>query len=278
MPDQPDVIERYLDRVCSFLQMLPEEEVAEIRCELREHLQLSTDGFIASGMDVEQASEAATRKFGKARSVGLDLALKSAGGWLRKTEGGVLSVFIGPTAELLTALRWSVLPFAIVAAFGADFTLGRWACFFILPMIIMSAVMGFYDGINSIVQQAAQSDFSGVSRAIIQRSSQIDATDLPWWKRWLNFQKVVPALEIALPRISKVRPAARIWWQLPVCFILCSAAWPKIVSWDAGVYKYLCLFNTAFLPGIVFGHLTCIAYICYRRHSRSPDSASPRSS
>jgi len=268
MSNQPDVIEKYLDQVCWELLLLPEDDIAEIRNELREHLQSSIEALVATGIDADTARARAIKKFGKARTVGREIARKSPFTWLWRRDGegrptisavnGTIDAIGSMLFIVYIALTTGVLGFHIAV------TLPLW----IAPIcILVFIVQGYLNGMSSIIRQASEQKFSILRRqaAMVLRSQS--STGLPWWKRVLDLHKISPILRVALPLVDK--PRLRSHWYLFAFLGLISTqvVWrdythrPKTATPGDGYFMLLC----AMWLGQTIGELGCIVYFRYRR-------------
>jgi len=270
LPNQSDPIEKYLDRVCRYLQMMPEDDVAEIRRELREHLELSTAELVSSGMTDDDAPREAIRRFGKAKDVGLDIAMKSAYAWMwRVTSKGDISmtssidrltrfVYFLPSVILVSIIVAKQIsnaspdntPWLVVVSFG----------FYLLS--------GAGNAASFIVTHAVGNDFNQMSRRIAVALRMIDDSKMPSWRRKLKMHRVYAALRIALDHVQTrdIRSRVTILAILDGLIMLpyCIFVYHDTVT--AG-HRYSALMLPASFMGQPIGEMIVLACIWFRRKS-----------
>ena len=269
MPDQPDVIEKYLDQVCGYLQMMPEDDVAELRCELREHLHLSVEDLVANGLDPAVAPGEAVRRFGRARRVGLDIAMKSPYAWMwKRAEDDEITLSIGGSRFLgfVFSLPLLITVFFYLIEWGLHMRLGVpwWG---VVLVLIAGLPQGGFNAISFTVHKASSKDFNQVSREIAIAARSFDASSLPRWKRNLNLHRVLPAMHIALPRIEDKEILRRIRSLIVISsFAVLGfnglAYLRRVHNYD---FNYVFLASALFI-GMYIGEAAFLAYILYRRH------------
>jgi len=207
MSTQPDVIEKYLDQVCGYLQMMPEDDVAEIRCELREHLRLSVEDLVANGFDPAAAAGEAVRRFGRTRRVGLDIAMKSPYAWLWSRSPDD-EIKIGTFFKLDNLGSFLALLIVILIGFLSGPKISGWTiALFAVPQF----VVGLLSGATSIIKTAVEKDFNGASQAIACAARDFDATRFPHWKRRLGLHRLLPALRVAIQYVDRRKLPGVLW-------------------------------------------------------------------
>jgi hypothetical protein len=119
-----DKIESYLDRICAELQLNP-AEAAEIRTELRAHLQDLISAYSAGGIDFSEAADLALSWFGDPEKIytRLDSVHRGEAWWLRRLKGlavgmivaGLLALIIPMTGPLAFLSKFFAIPFGLEA-------------------------------------------------------------------------------------------------------------------------------------------------------------------
>jgi len=269
MSNQPDVIEKYLDQVCWHLQMMPEDDVAEIRCELREHLRLSVEDLVANGMTAEAAPSEATRKFGRARRVGLDIAMKSPYAWMwHRAEDDEITMAVGfpAVSYLLLLLPAAVMILAALFSwhFHHRFLVPMW---FVLLSGIPFFIYGLFEATTLMIRKASEKNFNQLSREIAVAVRTFDANSLPRWKRALNLHRVLPAMRLALPFVDN-RAILRRSLLLFVFGSIQSAGMIWLLTSVHGAPRhgdYGVLLVPAMFGGEFIGEAAFLSYIWFRR-------------
>ena len=118
-------IETYLDRVCDQLRGNP-AEIADIRREIRLHLDDLIADYCAEGMSRPEAAERAIASLGEAERLrtGLDLVHHGDRAWVRRLKGAVLGGLLGATLSLLLPLTGRSVPSDFLLAIASGVCIG----------------------------------------------------------------------------------------------------------------------------------------------------------
>jgi len=118
-------IETYLDRVCDQLRGNP-AEIADIRREIRLHLDDLIADYCAEGMSRPEAAERAIALLGEAERLrgGLDLVHHGDRAWVRRLKGAGVGGLLGATLSLLLPLTGRSIPSDSLLAIASGVCIG----------------------------------------------------------------------------------------------------------------------------------------------------------